>query len=126
MRRENVPLGYFAVPLNIICSSIWDKPARPITSLREPTLYHTWTVATGALGTSTNRTFIPLERMNSRGSVATAGDAKNTQARQLAAIKQPMYLVMCREYSQVIFGRYAQLMLATGFDLCQDRFGILR
>jgi hypothetical protein len=35
-----------------------------------------------------------------------------------------MYIVMCREYSQVMFGRQALCMLATGFDLCQGVFGI--
>src|SRR4029078_9298073 len=105
MRRENVPLGYFAVHLNIICSSMWDKPARPMTSLREPTLYQTWTVATGALGTSTNRTFIPLERMNSRVSIAVAGAAR-AKRRLLAAINLDI-CIMCREYSQVMFGRHA-------------------
>ena len=93
-----------------------------MTSLREPTLYQTWTVATGALGTSTNRTFIPLERMNSRGSVATAGEVKAaTKTRVLAAISQNICM-MCREDSQVMFGRCAHCMLATGFDLCQGTF----
>src|SRR4029079_8280960 len=76
------------------------------------------------LGTSTNRTFIPLERINSRGSAATADDAMNTNARLLAAIKQPICIVMCREYSEVMFGRQALCMLATGFDLCQGVCGI--
>ena len=34
-----------------------------MTSFREPTLYHTCTVATGALGTSVNNTYMPFERM---------------------------------------------------------------
>ena len=91
-----------------------------MTSLREPTLYQTWTVATGALGTSTSRTFIPLERMTSRGSVAAADDVK-AKTRLLAAINQDICM-MCREYSQVMFGRRAHCMLATGFDLCQGTF----
>ena len=36
-----MPFGYLAVPLNIMCSSMWERPARPMTSLREPTLYQT-------------------------------------------------------------------------------------
>src|SRR5690349_11426902 len=75
MSRENVPLGYFAVPLNIMCSSIWERPARPITSFLDPTLYHTCTVATGALGTSTSNTFMPFDSTNSEGSTAAAGPA---------------------------------------------------
>src|SRR5947208_13979968 len=100
MILENTPFPYLGVPLNIICSSMWDRPARPMTSLREPTLYQTWTVATGALGTSTKRTFIPLERMNSRGSVAKVGDVK-AKTRLLDATNHDIRM-MYREDSQVI------------------------
>src|SRR6266487_3611579 len=62
---ENSPLPYFWVPLNIMCSSRFDRPARPITSLRDPTLYQICTVITGAFGSSTRRTFMSLARVNS-------------------------------------------------------------
>src|SRR5438309_11004822 len=82
-----------------------------MTSLREPTLYQTWTVATVALGTSTSRTLIPLERINSRVSVAMAGEVK-AKTRLLAAINQDICM-RCREYSQAMFERRAYSMLAT-------------
>src|SRR5678815_604192 len=115
IRRENVPLGYLAVPLNIMCSSMWESPARPMTSLREPTLYQTCTVATGALGTSTNSTFMPLERICSWGSAAAGGTEKSTSEVTVSNQK-----IMCRKSKQIMFrGEEGRCMLTTRFNLCQ-------
>src|SRR5512134_1433702 len=100
MRRENDPFGYLAVPLNIICSSMWESPARPITSLRDPTLYHTWTVATGAFGTSTSSTFMPFERRYSWGSEAAAGCTDNSTS----AVAGSSQDAMCRKRKLIMFG----------------------
>src|SRR5213592_195387 len=56
-----------------MCSSMCDSPARPMTSLREPTRYQIWTVTTGAFGTSTSSTFMPLARIDSRTVEACTG-----------------------------------------------------
>ena len=39
----------FSVPLNIMCSSMWERPVFPNTSFLDPTLYHTWNVTRGDL-----------------------------------------------------------------------------
>ena len=51
------------VPLNIMCSSMWASPVRPVISLREPTLYHTWMVTTGAFDSSTIKTLRPFAKV---------------------------------------------------------------
>src|SRR5439155_8434754 len=65
MILENSPFPYLGVPLNIMCSSMWERPARPMTSLREPTLYQIWTVMTGALCSSASSTMSPLASVKS-------------------------------------------------------------
>src|SRR5437660_1056297 len=69
-------VAYFLVPLNIMCSSICESPARPMISLREPTLYQICTVMTGAFGSSTTRTLRPFCSTVSctRGPVSAASD----------------------------------------------------
>ena len=69
-RRENVPLGYFAVPLNIICSSMCESPGRPHDLIPGSHLVPDLHRGDGAFGTSTRITFMSLDRVYSFGSTA--------------------------------------------------------
>jgi hypothetical protein len=70
------------VPLNNMCSNWWAIPFTPGASLREPILYQTWTVTTGALWTSllkivnpfANTVFLTLA-VNVAGGLAEVGVA---------------------------------------------------
>ena len=88
---RNVPVGFFAVPLNIRCSRKCASPDLPGVSSAAPTLYQIMWVTTGARWSGMTTSSSPLARVKSailgpparpRGGVASVGGARRAAGRK--------------------------------------------
>src|SRR5690554_6491704 len=61
--RKICPLASDGVPLNCMCSTQWERPVLPGSSLRLPTRYHTQKLAIGASWLSRRSTWRPFGRV---------------------------------------------------------------
>ncbi|MFO0678495.1 MAG: hypothetical protein U0169_18300 [Polyangiaceae bacterium] len=75
------------VPMNMRCSKRWANPERFAASMREPTLYETFTTAMGTVWSSWRITFMPFVRVVVVNGIATvSARAGRTFAAEVASV----------------------------------------
>src|SRR3972149_2351041 len=113
---------YFLLPLNIICSRRWLIPVFPGLSFLEPTLYHIWKVATGALCSSRRSPLRPLSKACSFTPSHPAAKAETETKNKIKKAEIVFFMLppMIKDYIQKLEG--CQIMKLWRFSVSSKTF----